>query len=43
MYPDLGISDSLWRKLLDWQAEAYDERRTGDDRSEDDWAVEYAP
>lgn len=37
MQPGLGISDSLWQELLDWQAEAYDERWTGANRSEDDW------
>lgn len=37
MRPELGISDTLWRELLDWQAEAYDERWTGPDRSDDEW------
>jgi hypothetical protein len=37
MRPELGISDSLWRELLDWQAEAYDEGWSGVDRAEDEW------
>jgi hypothetical protein len=35
--PGLGISASLWRELLDWQAEAYDEAWAGPDRSEEEW------
>ena len=40
MCPPLGISESLWRDLLDWQAEAYNEHWTEADRSEDEWDQE---
>jgi hypothetical protein len=35
--PALGISTSLWRELLDWQSEAYDEAWAGPDRSGEEW------
>jgi hypothetical protein len=34
----LGISESLWQELLDWQAESYDAAHyTGPQRSEEEW------